>query len=116
MSKAWRLLLATTLTILCVGIAVLAVVPRRSAALRPLDMQDPVVRLAKEHISASEGWGDGTYAVENTFVKDGDGFLIVNVIHEDDLKAPRRVPGGGKSLQLRVDPEKKRVVETLHFQ
>jgi hypothetical protein len=116
MSRCWRLSLATTLTIFCVGIAVLALAPRRPAKLLPLDMQDAVVRLAREHISATEGWADGTYAVENTFVKDGDGYLVVNVIHEDDLKVRPTVAGGQKSLQLRVDPEKKRVVETLHFQ
>ena len=85
--------------------------PNPNEATRP---EDPVSRAVREHVLASDGWSPDVYTVENTNRRDEKGNLIVNVIHRDDRDAV--TPGDGKSLQLRLDPQTYRIIETLHFQ
>jgi hypothetical protein len=117
MTKRRRLILvgATVISLaVCISIPALALMLRRHDAPPPAGMEDPADVVAREYITAKEGWPASAYTVENTHTWDGDGNLIVNVIHKDDLTG--LTVGGGKSLVLHIDLEKRRVAEILHFQ
>jgi hypothetical protein len=117
MTKRRRLFLLAAAGIslaVCSSIPLLALILRRPSSPRSAGAQDPAAVVAREYITAEEGWPASAYTVEDTHTRDGEGNLIVNVIHEDDRKT--LTPGGGKSVQLHVDMGKRRVVKVLHSQ
>jgi hypothetical protein len=87
---------------------------RHQGSLTSGDAEDPAAVVAREYVTAKEGWPASAYTVENTHTQDNEGNLVVNVIHQDDLKGSVR--GGGKSVELHISLEKRRVVKELHFQ
>lgn len=73
-----------------------------------------VDRIAKEYITRQKGWADTEYTVRHTDKRDRVGHLIVNISHRDDVALA--VPGGGKSVELHIDVNARRVVQELRFQ
>ena len=118
MTKHRRLILLRAALIslaICSGILALALVLRRPGTQRsPRAQDDPAAVVAREYVTAKEGWPASAYTVENTHARDDEGHLIVNVVHKDDLNS--LTVGGGKSLELHIDVEKWRVAKVLHFQ
>jgi hypothetical protein len=97
-----------------VGAAILVGALSRFAWQPAAGSDDLPSRVARDYIRENEGWLDAAYTVENAPSRDSEGNAVVTVVHKDDLKA--RHPGGGKSLELHIDLQKKQVVKVLHFQ
>jgi hypothetical protein len=118
MTKRRRLILVGAAVIslaVCFSISALALMLRHPDTPPFTGTEDPAAVVAREYVAAKEGWPASAYTVENRHTRDNEGNLIVNVVHEDDLKNPM-VVGGGKSLELHIDMGKRRVAKVLHFQ
>jgi hypothetical protein len=118
MTKRRRLILVGAAVIslaVCFCISALALMLWHTGLLPLPGTADPAAVVAREYVTANEGWPATAYTVENRRTWDNEGNLIVNVVHEDDLKSPM-VRGGGKSLELHIDMGKGRVAKVLHFQ
>ena len=70
--------------------------------------------IARRYIAQNKGWAESEYTIRDSGRKDGSGNSIVTVVHRDDEKMT--APGGGKSVELRVDLPAGRVVKELRFQ
>jgi hypothetical protein len=113
MSKHWRLWLGVALAA-CVGVALLAFCLRGPARPGSGSSENLAVQVAREYVAANESWPESDYTVEDTHTRDSDGYLVIHVIHKDDLKG--QTVGGGKSFELHIDLGKRRVAKILHFQ
>jgi hypothetical protein len=71
------------------------------------------VEAAAHAHAAKKGWKKGEYTVEITGT-DADGNAAVTLHHADDAHA--KVPGGGKSVALRIETKGYTVVRELGFQ
>jgi hypothetical protein len=63
--------------------------------------------------AAKKGWSRSEYEVDITGT-DADGNAVVTLRHVDDKKA--RAPGGGKSVQIRIETKGYTIVRELSFQ
>lgn len=66
----------------------------------------------EEYIVKSKGWDKSRFEV--TFNREEGTALVFLVLHDDD-KA-KTIPGGGKSVEVYVDPLNDKVVKELAFQ
>ena len=113
--RLWILLGVAVISLaVCFSIPALALLLWRAGTLWPIGGPDPAAVVARDYATEKEGWPESDYTVENTHRWDNEGNLIVNVIHNDDLKSP--MAGGGKSVELHIDMGKRRVATVLHFQ
>ncbi len=112
MTKSRRLWLVAA-SVIGVGVA-LALVMRHAGTPNAVGRENRATAVAREYVTAKEGWPATSYVIENTGELDANGNLIVNVIHEDDTKGD--YVGGGKSVQLHIDIGRRQVVKVLHFQ
>jgi hypothetical protein len=79
------------------------------------DPFDPArVEAAAHAHAASVGWVRSDYEVRITGTDSKTGRVVVTLGHADDKRA--RAPGGGRSLQLRIDPKTYAVIDVLRFQ
>jgi hypothetical protein len=113
MKQRWRLWLLVGLAA-CIGIAILVAALHQFASLPSRSSDDLPSSVARDYIAEKEGWPDAAYTVENTWRRDDEGNVIVNVVHKEDLKS--HSVGGGKSLEMHIDLQRKEVVKVLHFQ
>ena len=75
---------------------------------------DAIASAATDYLVGSKSWSPDEYRLEYRGLT-GDGKLaIVHAIHADDERNPR--PGGGRSLELRIDPVTHAIVRELGFQ
>jgi hypothetical protein len=73
-----------------------------------------IKEIVSKYISKKKGWGENDYRIVPSRGQDMEPTVIVMVVHkEDEMQAK---PGGGKSLELYVDLEKKQVVRELGYQ
>ena len=75
---------------------------------------EEIEQIARSYIAQEKGWSQTEYTIVQTDGKDDAGNFVVNARHKDDETLS--VPGGGKSVELHIDPNTKRVVRELHFQ
>jgi hypothetical protein len=68
--------------------------------------------LVDEYVRAKYGWEQDVFRV--WFVRQEGPALAYWVLHQDDYK--QAYPGGGKSVEVRVDPSIPRVIAEYHFQ
>ena len=68
--------------------------------------------VVKDHIKHTKSWLDEEYRIE--LYEETADVLIFSVIHMDDEKSI--APGGGKSVEIYIDPEQMKIVNELHYQ
>ncbi len=71
-------------------------------------------QVVSNYLRTEHHWQPSEYRLEFKPERTVEGFVIVDAMHVDDQKAS--VPGGGKSLELYVDPARTVVVRELGFQ
>jgi hypothetical protein len=71
---------------------------------------------ATRYLHNEKAWADSDYSLEFLRVEGNAScpVIVFEAVHKDDLRACQR--GGGKSLQLHVDPNKGQVVRELGYQ
>ncbi len=80
---------------------------------RPIDPE--IEKIVKNYISKKHNWPEHDYVIKPKNITDDSGNIIVHVIHKHDRKN-RGIAGGGKSIELYINLEKKTVVLELGFQ
>ncbi len=68
--------------------------------------------VVERYIAATKAWPTSDYSIRRDRT---EGHLVVFVVsHKDDAK--QLFPGGGKSVEVYVDPAKMEVSKEMHFQ
>ena len=75
---------------------------------------EEIEQIANSYIAQEKGWSPAEYTIVHTNRRDEAGNYVVNARHRDD--ETRVAPGGGKSVELHLDGNTRRVVQELHFQ
>jgi hypothetical protein len=70
--------------------------------------------LVADYVRQKYGWSNDIYRIE--FNRWEGTVLAFWVIHRDDEKSPQVFTGGGKSIEVWVDPAKREVSAEYHFQ
>ena len=66
----------------------------------------------RSHIAATKQWPESDYSIEMKRAEDGN--YVFWAVHKDDLAATQ--PGGGKSVEVHIDPKTLQVALELGFQ
>jgi hypothetical protein len=75
---------------------------------------DEIASVAREYLESKRSWLPGDFRLENRGLTRDAQFAVVHAIHIDDERNP--TPGGGRSLELHIDPAAHAVVRELGFQ
>ncbi len=70
--------------------------------------------IARDYISQKKRWQPDEYRFENLGINDKDGCYTLYIVHRDDEKL--NLPVSGKSAELHINLDKKRVIRELHEQ
>ncbi len=78
------------------------------------EQRDRLTRAAEEYLQARKGWAPDEFRVEIKDVEPGGEEAVIWGIFLEDERHP--APGGGKSVELRLDRETAEVRRELAFQ
>ena len=70
--------------------------------------------IARDYISQRKKWHPEEYRFEYLGINDKDGCYTLYVVHRDDERLT--LPVAGKSVELHINLDKKRVIRELHEQ
>ncbi|MBI1923165.1 hypothetical protein HYR99_02830 [Candidatus Poribacteria bacterium] len=70
--------------------------------------------IARDYISQRKKWHSEEYRFESLGINDKEGCYILYVVHRDDERLI--LPVAGKSVELHINLDKKRVIRELHEQ
>jgi hypothetical protein len=75
---------------------------------------EQIQAIVREYVCITKKWQDDDYQIDFSYAREKEGNYLVTVVHKADLDNP--IPGGGKSIQLRIDLRNKKVIQELAFQ
>jgi hypothetical protein len=97
-----------------IGVAIAIVLFQSGCQEAKMSPQEKLTLVAQDYIEKNKKWERSDFEIECELKKTSGGKYLVTVVHKDDLANP--VPGGGKSIQLEVDPKTMAVTKELAFQ
>ncbi len=77
-------------------------------------LHSPAQKIARDYISQKKKWHPEEYRFEYLGMNDKDGYYSLYVVHRDDERLT--LPMAGKSVELHINLDKKRVIRELHEQ